>query len=120
MNSTASLTGRDVSEKRNATGCTGVAGGDRRLQEVGVERQQAVPGRGRSLGKIATTVAGSERGGDGVDDAQRIALSLALEVDRSAESTSRAISGHALTSALATKRASGTTAWIAMMSSHDT
>jgi hypothetical protein len=56
--------------------------GDRRLQQVGVERQQAVAGRRRSLGEDRDHLARAQRLGDRMDDAQRIALSFALEVER--------------------------------------
>ena len=47
-----------------------------------MERQQAVAGRGRSLGEDRDRLPSLQRRGHRLDDAERVALALALEVER--------------------------------------
>ena len=82
MNSTASLTAFAASEKRSATGCTGVAVAIAACSRLAWNGSSPCPVEVVPSGKIATTWPARERGGDGVDDAQGIALSFALEVER--------------------------------------
>ena len=81
-NSIAALTSSLESEKRSATGCTGVAVEIAACSRLAWKGSRPWPVEVVPSGKIATVCPCGERLGHRVDDAQGVALALALEVER--------------------------------------